>query len=42
MAEKLKERAGHALLAMLLSVGLVMPLCGALDESLLSLRLIAV
>ena len=40
MADKLKERLRHALLSILLSVGLVMPLCGALDESLLSLQLL--
>ncbi len=40
MADKLKDRAKHALLALLLSAGLVMPLCGILDASLLSLRLI--
>ena len=40
MADKLKERLQHTLLSILLSVGLVMPLCGALDESLLSLHLL--
>ena len=36
MAEKAKERLQHALLALLLSAGLVMTLCGTLDETLLS------
>ena len=40
MADKLKERLRHMLLAILLSVGLVMPLCGALDKSLLSTQLL--
>ena len=40
MADKLKDRAKHALLALLLSAGLVLPLCGILDASLLSFRLI--
>ena len=40
MADKLKERLQHTLLSILLSIGLVMPLCGALDESLLSLHLL--
>ena len=35
MGEKLKERLQHALVALLLSAGLVMPLCGALDVSLI-------
>ena len=38
--EKLKERLRHALLAFLLSVGLSMPLCGALDETLISPRIL--
>ena len=42
MADKLKERLRHMLLAILLSAGLVMPLCGALDKSLLSLQLLYV
>ena len=37
--EKLKERLRHALLAFMLSVGLAMPLCGALDETLISSRI---
>ncbi len=36
MADRLKERLRHAALALLLSAGLVMPLCGALDASLIS------
>ncbi len=36
MADRLKERLRHALLAVLLSVGLAMPLCGAMDEMLLT------
>ncbi len=40
MAEKLKERIRHTVLAFLLSAGLVMPLCGALDETLISPRLL--
>ena len=42
MADRIKERLRHALMALLLSVGLVMPLCGAMDGSLLSPRLLAV
>ncbi len=42
MADKLKERLRHTLLAILLSVGLVMPLSGALDASLLSICLLYV
>ncbi len=40
MAEKLKERLRHALPAFLLSAGLAVPLCGALDRTLISLRLL--
>ena len=36
MADRLKERLRHAVISLLLSVGLVMPLCGALDKSLIS------
>ena len=36
MTEKLKGRARHAVLSLMLSAGLVMPLCGALDRSLIS------
>lgn len=42
MAEKLKERLRHAILALLLSVGLSMSLAGSLDESLISLRMLYV
>ncbi len=40
--EKLKERLRHALLAFLLSAGLSMPLCGALDETLISPRILVI
>ena len=40
MAEKLKERLRHALPAFLLSAGLAVPLCGTLDRSLISLRIL--
>lgn len=40
--EVLKERIRHALMALLLSVGLTMPLAGALDESLISPRILIV
>ena len=40
MAEKLKERLRHALPAFLLSAGLAVPLCGALDRTLISLRIL--
>ncbi len=36
MADRLKERLRHAVISLLLSAGLVMPLCGALDTSLIS------
>ncbi len=39
MAEKMKERVRHAVLAFLLSAGLVIPLCGAMDRTLISFRL---
>ena len=42
MADRLRQRLRHAVLAALLSVGLVMPLCGALDESLMSPRVLYV
>ena len=42
MAEKLKERCSHALMALLLAAGLAVPLCGAMDASLVSPRLAAV
>ena len=42
MADRLRERLRHAVVTLLLSVGLVMPLCGALDPSLLSIRMAAV
>ena len=40
MAEKLKERLRHALPAFLLSAGLAVPLCGTLDRSLISFRIL--
>lgn len=40
MAERIRERLRHALIAFLLSVGLSMPLCGALDETLISPRIL--
>ena len=40
MAEKAHERLQHAVLALLLSAGLAIPLAGALDESLISLRML--
>ena len=40
MADRLKERLQHAVLALILSAGLVMPLLGVMDESLLSLRIL--
>ena len=41
MTDRLRERLRHAVVTLLLSVGLVMPLCGALDPSLLSIRMAA-
>ena len=40
MIQRVKDRLQSAVLALLLSVGLVMPLCGALDESLISPRVL--
>ena len=40
MAEKLKVRLQHALMTFLLSAGLSIPLCGALDNTLISFRLL--
>ena len=42
MAEKARERLRHTVLALLLSAGLAIPLAGALDESLISLRMLYV
>ena len=42
MAEKWKERIRHAVLALLLSVGLSMALAGSLDETLISPRMLYV
>ena len=39
MADEIRERLRHALLALLLSAGLAVPLCGVLDSCLLSPRL---
>ena len=36
MKQKITERLEHALMAFLLSAGLVMPLCGAMEETLVS------
>lgn len=40
MTGSIKERLEHALLAILLSAGLAVPLCGALDASLISPRIL--
>ena len=40
MADKLKDRLKHAVLALLLSAGLAMPVAGALDETLISPRML--
>ena len=40
MTELIRQRLQHALPAFLLSVGLAMPLCGALDKTIVSPRLI--
>ena len=42
MADKVKERIRHALLALMLSVGLSMALAGSLDETLVSPRMLIV
>lgn len=42
MADKAKERIRHALLALMLSVGLSMALAGSLDETLVSPRMLIV